>query len=174
MPASSHLQKCPPTFPCKCVLMYHACAHTHHPAHTRVFKPTSHVPDWLSRRLSSSAFCNSESSPWRQRCSCRGGIVTSSALPSRHWIWTRAQTNTQPLVKHFSLAWPSEMNEQQGLLFFCCRNIQFEKSSCCFRAKQKLSKVIWKTLLVWETLILMLKEEEQNLQNREPEKEKDG
>lgn len=51
---------------------------THTLSSTLILKLTSCVPDWLSLRLSSRAFCSSESSPWRQRCSCGGGAVTSS------------------------------------------------------------------------------------------------
>lgn len=89
---STSFSKCLPATTYKCIrppfhTNSHSCSmrvptHMASIACTHIFELTSCVSDWLSRRLSSRAFCNSDSSPWRQRCSCRGGIVTSSALPS--------------------------------------------------------------------------------------------
>lgn len=89
---STSFSKCLPATTYKCIHPpFHTNSHScsmHVPTHmasiayTHIFELTSCVSDWLSLRLSSRAFCNSDSSPWRQRCSCRGGIVTSSALPS--------------------------------------------------------------------------------------------
>lgn len=89
---STSFSKCLPATTYKCIRPpFHTNSHScsmHVPTHMasivyrHIFELTSCVSDWLSLRLSSRAFCNSDSSPWRQRCSCRGGIVTSSALPS--------------------------------------------------------------------------------------------
>ena len=88
LPTATYKCTHPPHSPCKyeyCTACTRTHTHKHTQTHTHTHTLTSWVPEWLSLRLSSRAFCNRDSSPWRQRCSCRGGIVTSSTLTRRQW-----------------------------------------------------------------------------------------
>lgn len=158
---STPFSKCLPAATYKCTrpplhANVHSCsmrAPTHTQTHAHVFKLTSsRVPDWLSLLLSSRAFCNRDSSPWRQHCSCRGGIVTSSTLSPRQWA--RTHTLTYRHQRWWNSVWfLAQRNEGS---FFVLLKYLVDKEQRLAQSKaerQKAENVLYVEvlrLLVWE------------------------